>query len=324
MRSGINERSIRVAESRYSDRETLVNDLAGRARLWPKPVVFVAGHFMLMYSHRLNALVPMVAGELEDSRERDFVISRVGDFPRDSLHLAVRVLATMPAGSARIAFLVNDHQFRRFQPDVPADAGGQLRRQFYRTHPEVLPTLGYILRSHGLDLGTSVLCNDMPPRTGRGILPRRTPYFSEYNLRNCFNDNTVQELEGNTKFTIQHVDGVRRVIHRGNISSEPSSLTDESSQCACSGEVMQFFRQVSKPDGCTIPGHSGGRPARTVVLLVPDECLEPVRSGIIAGLDIGSCVSHAAVISGLDSNAPIGAWHYESACAKDATDEGTA
>lgn len=295
---------VRGSRSEHADYEALTDFLTGQAASWPTPVVFVAGHFMLMYSALGRKLVPMLSQELEVPTDRAFVQARVGDFPMLSLGIAARVMAARPEMNARIALLVNDHQFSRFQLDLPPNQAGVLRRQFYREWPHIPASFERLLREANLDPERTILCNDMPPRKGRGILPRVTPYFSEYNLRNCFRGSMQRKALESSRFAVQAFDGVHRVVHRVSCLVD-STLTGDGLGCNCSGEVLQFFHQMSMPDKCHHELHRGGRPVATVVMLVPDECFQAVLGGAVAGLDIGGNVEYAVVVSGISRDLPI-------------------
>lgn len=299
--------SVSACARQYSDKGALLTDMASRVKQWRRPVVFMAGHFMLMYSRHRTALIPMIDADVGDPRERDFIRSRVGSFPLQSLSLAADVIAICGDSETRIALLVNDHQFKRFQPEVDRQDALPLVRRFYRQNLEIPDSFTRLLTDRGLDPQTVIVRNDRPPRNGRGLLPRRTPFFSETNLRNCFGARMMSRLALNPRFRLERIDGFPHLYHTA-ARAHASCLTDSDSGCGCSGEVLQFIGELSNARETGPEGSS--KPTGTIVLIAPDECEAAVRAGLVAGMDAFSTLVNGAVVSGLDADGPLVATYY--------------
>lgn len=286
--------SLSLDREQYSCVHDLTESLYRRLRSWPKPIAVMGGHFMLMYSSNLDCLVPMIPGAPSFGQELSSIQPVAEAFAIDSLKVSAQLLSRLPSEAARLVLLVNDHQFQRIQKNVPREHG-MLRQRFYRDNPDIPDSYRSILLEEGVDIERSILRNDLPSRKGRGILTKLTPYFSEQNLRNIFNDRTLPELQNLPEFEcLEDKVGSRRLIYRRPGEKNPLPLTDDHALCGCSGEVVQLLRELTETRDINRPR------ARSALLIVPKDCATPVQIGVTAGLDLFKDLHSAGVVWGLE------------------------
>lgn len=271
------QRDISTSQMVFPDREHLVESLRSALETCDGKTVLFAGHYMLIYRRETHRLAPLLrsvashdpeAGELE--REYSEVI---GDFPEASFEIALRLLLSRRDCDRRIALLVNDYQFKTFQPAIPSgDALARLKYEYYRSE-DALPRPFSALLSRYACAAEWVFERNNARRSTENTLPSRTYFFSENVLRNRFGKvrrNWVLSQPGfRWKGTIY---GGMKLVYTPSLSARPVCLVDNREGCGCSGAMIELLLQLWE--------HG----AKNLILFIPDECRGPVAEALEATL----------------------------------------
>ena len=238
----------------------------------------VAGHYMLMYHSDSDSLVSMVHQDNYSKRAVEHSKNLAGNFPVHSLQYGLELYDHInKTSNCGIILLVDDHKFQSpsFQPfdrEFIKGRGGSLRKAYYRK-PDMLPsTYINMIEGMGGDLN-EILINNNSNRKKDEILPSECYCYSEQVLRNKFDKRTKPKLLENKHFYESVSDDVINLYYIPDHNSETICLSEEG-KCGCSGEVIQFFLELSD------------RGYDEIIFIIPFECNAPVDSGSHAALEI--------------------------------------
>lgn len=244
--------------------DTVIDNFLIDLSRWKGELIIVGGHFMLKYSHNNSCLVPMITEELKDPIDIKYTNETVGKFPSFTFRLACEIAHIRKDYETKIALLVNDHQFSRFQ-DLESDLNcGILRKNYFRENFEIPEVYKKILSEYGFSESKIIFRNDKLSRKGRGILPKNTPYFSEQNLRNLY---ASSKDKHKNNFLDQHL--LLEKIDKSNLKNGNDVLIKD--RCECSREVYQFIQEIS-------PFFQDNN--SSLLFIVPTPCGDPVWRGI--------------------------------------------
>jgi len=268
-------RQLLATQFEFTDREDLCATLIGLADSFVGKTAIFAGHYMVVYRHKENRLVPLLKSVVDSdpaasNLEREYT-ALIGDFPEASFELALKLVASCPSAERRIVLLVNDHYFKVIQPGVPSGmALARLKYNYYRSNsvPKALETI--LLRYP--NIGPVFERNDAQ-RSTENTLPSRTVFFSENVLRNRFERLRKPWILTQPGFRWSGgIYGGMRLVYSSPRSARQVCLLDNRDGCGCSGAMIELLLQLWE-SGTT-----------NLVLFIPDECRGPVAEAIEATL----------------------------------------
>ncbi len=274
-------------------------------------VAIVAGHFMLMFDHESDSLVPMIHQDAPNDAAKDFSRKMAGDFPVLTFNLGLTLyqrLATQHL-HPKLVLAVNDHKFQshEFQPaatHILRQDGKvqQLRKRFYQS-ASIPTSLQRALAEQSLSPAEAVLRNALP-NSDRGRLGQNTHFFSEKAMRNTFDRRLLKHLKKDPHFRFERRPTASdpssyALYYRNDATLHEICLTEQGS-CGCGGELLEFYLELEAL------GFS------KVIFFVPSECVLPVNVGTFIARSTSTPKLEIFMVSGLggmgidyDGKAPI-------------------
>jgi hypothetical protein len=242
---------------------------------WPGTLFVLAGHFYLVFRERERRFVPLLrsivdsdggATQLEYS-----YVAEVGDFPEESWALAAELASKRPIASTKLVLLVDDHQFRRIQPDAVGSAILKTAKaRFFSSAQQLPPAFSRALSERGLP--QDVVEKWVDPSSGEASY-----FLSESLLRRHFSRQTKSWLLRRPGFSVEGREiGIPRFLYREPGHALEACLVDEVGEATCSATSMQLLVELAK------------RGARNALLFVPYYCrgqVEPTMAGIMSVLE---------------------------------------
>ena len=261
----------------FENEEDLTNHLLSKIGS-DRKVAIVGGHFMLMCDEQRQALVPMIWQDAGNPQISHFSQKMAGDFPVKSFafgaHLREHLLFSFPESDPKLALLVNDHIYQTppwmpYTPELDGLKHRSLKKAFYRQRYPLPPSFRKILGCPQ-NAASFFVDNSNLDRTRNDILPKKTYFFSEQQLRNRFDKYTRDYLRLDPAFVEAPAsEKSRRLLFVNPTRPHELCLTEEGS-CGCSGEVIEFLMSLLR------------RGYNTIVFLIPDECRNAAMAGIEA------------------------------------------
>ena len=237
-----------------------------------KRVAIMAGHFMLMYDHMQDELVPMIWQDAVNHHVIAHSKTMAGDFPLRTFKCGVELVKSFAKINieAKIVLLVNDHKFRSesFQPfnqECVSNRTEELRRKFYY-HNSFPNSFRERFFKNDLKPASSILMNNDIHRPASSLLPKECWYYSEQALRGRFKHTTRKTMKQDDHFRIIRLGkGMDEIFYREDEYSKEVCLTEEGA-CGCCGEIIQFFLEIAE------------KGFQEIIFFTPDECTIPVEA----------------------------------------------
>ena len=234
-----------------------------------KKTVIVGGHYLLIYNSILDKLVPAILEENNDITTKDISKILVGNFPVQSYEFAVQFVVNkiQKNETAKISLLVNDHLFQskslQFLNQKKISNWGGYKEDYYKNAN--IPDIYYdILKQHDLNPDNIFLNNTL-----KKSIYYHPNLFSETSLRKKFTKSLKKSLILLDSFYTKQISNFSSELFFVGDNKASICLTEDGS-CGCSGEIMQFVKEINTYK------------YESLVILVPQECYSSVCIGIQA------------------------------------------
>jgi hypothetical protein len=245
-----------------------------------KKVAIVAGHFMLLYDKKEQGLMPCIWQELEDQKLIEFAKMMSGNFPVESLKLAINLKESYAKDGfeSKLVLVVNDHIFqsKRFQDGIQDEIknkGGELRKKFYLKFNFLPKVFTKIINDAGKGIADLFLDNSDDKRTQKSILPKKTIFFSEQFLQNRYENYRLPKLL-KAKLASKSSLYENKEVYLNLPDIREGVCLTENGNCGCVGLTIEFIAEMYK------------RERYTIFLLMPNECAEAVNVGITSAMNL--------------------------------------
>jgi hypothetical protein len=266
--------------------EELIESILSLSESWSGKTVVMAGHHLVVYRRSTKKLVPLATSQAygsEGTLEEKGLVGRVGDFAEHTFDLGGQLLGAMIARgqNARLSLLINDHQFRVLQEDLPNDE--DLRKSFYHS---LDPLPEFLMNRWTLDFPIEELMDgNHRERSEDSPLPSRSFVYSETSLRKRFARTRKQQLASIQRFACEGDSGL---VYRFS-DTEHLSLVADSGFCGCAGDLVEYLLELADMG------------AENVILFTPVECRSAVDPGIRCIMEgLGSFRNVISVWGGVD------------------------
>lgn len=292
----------------FDDRKELLSFCVEWMRRRTGPIAVVAGHFMLGYEESQSRLVPLIR-ESNNLRELHAMAHHVaGGFPMRTFRIGLDLLDAC-AGSAKIAFLVNDHFFLQSIPKYmrTEEAMSGLRRKFYRSEESVPAPYLQELNDRGLNPNDVLLVHHRSQARSQDLLPKESFFFSEQSLRSRFDNTTRKRLSDLPGFWEEHrlPEGPPSLFYGPNVGKYARLCLTSEGVCGCMGEIVELAYTFDRLG------------VRNSIMFIPDECHDSVNSAALAAVDGAAAADAILVVTGLGGKGEISAnswrpiiWEY--------------
>ncbi len=255
--------------------QKLAARLGEQISTWRGKLLVLGGHYRLYYRESQQRFVPLLRSMVTndpnaDQREKEQVRD-VGDFPELSFEVAILIAAAWRGGLAKVVLLVDDEQFRRFQPGPVGEDLARSRREFYCALDSIPRTYTDILQRH--QLNSDIFEPNDANRAEPSTLPSRTVLYSEHVLKKQFSRHRKGWLLDQPGFHREtDLFSIRqRILWKDPVQSE-ACILDEEGEANCSSTTLELLLTLKARD------------ATHLILFLPNHCRAQVDASVRAAL----------------------------------------
>jgi hypothetical protein len=239
-----------------------------RRRLSGGAVSILAGHYLLIYNHAREELVPLMRSEGLIGKEEEPFLDLTRDFPEATFRKGLDLLLSIGNNRSRILLLVDDETLRFTQRLPKASRLSDLRRNYY-FHNSFLPP--YAFRQE-LDVRQLKLEDVFEPNFARraaSVLPTNTFLFSEHILRVKFRKVLRKKLSLFSGFRLRDDPLTTSIVLEKNGRLDSACVVDESGEQTCSGPALALMEILR------------ARAYEHFVWFLPSGCKESVTRAVV-------------------------------------------
>lgn len=277
----------------FDSEDSCLNFLVNMESINDSNVGIVTGHYMLIYAPDSDTLIPAVYEDVPQSLKM-YVWALAYDFPTHSLRISLELYKKLfhMRLNPKLILVVNDHKFQSnyfppFTYDQISDRAGLMRQEYYRRSQPIPESFLSLICKNNLSATEVFLSNHSKKRKDESVLPEKSMLFSEHVLRKKFDKFTRPKLlrnqmfcHGNTLANASHLlfippnQSATYCLTEEDYSKESDGKNDTAmgTSCGCSGEVIQFLKELTAKNFFDI------------VFFVPSDCAKQVDVGIQAAL----------------------------------------